>query len=349
MKVMKELLQQLSDLRGTSGFEYRLTQQVAALFKPFADEVSIDALGSVTAVRRCGKPNAKKVMIEAHCDEIGLMVSEIDPRGFLKFVNIGGVDQRILPSSEVIVHGKVDVPGIIGAKPPHLQEGGEGDKSTKMKDMAVDTGMDYEQVSALVSVGDSISFAQSVGSLAGGQFSGKTLDDRAGVAAVLTVLRQLQKCDLEVDLYAVAAVQEEVGCRGAKTAAYTISPDLAVAIDVCHAITPDNSENAFLVGSGTVISVGPNIHPRLAQRLFDTAKQHRIPYSVDVDGGNTGTDAWTIQIAQNGVATALLSIPLKYMHTPVETVSIADVQATADLLTCFVQHLEKDLEGWLCY
>lgn len=340
---MRKLIRKLSDMRGISGHEYRITDKISEMFSVYCDEVNIDPLGSVIAVRRCGIPNAPKLMIEAHCDEIGLMVTSVTDEGYLTFANVGGVDERTLPSTEVTVHGKEDLWGVIGIKPAHLQEGG---KTTKIKDMAVDTGLDADEVKEIVSVGDSITLAQSVGKLGKKQFSGKSLDDRASVAAILRVMKNIKELDLNIDVYAVAAVQEEVGCRGGKTTAYGINPDMAVAIDVCHGITPDNSDNAFEVGTGTVISVGPNLHPKLTDALFDVAKRHEIKVSTDVDGGNTGTDAWEIQVARDGVPTALLSIPLKYMHTSVETLAVSDVKATAKLLTEFIKEQKGDIQ-WL--
>ena len=310
--------------------------------------MTVDTLGNVIAVKRCGKENAKKIMIEAHCDEIGLMVRDIDDRGFVTMAMVGGIDARILPSSEVVIHGRKDVPGVIGAKPPHLQEADEAKKASKLTDMAIDTGMNADEVKKYVSVGDSITLAQSVGELGGGQFSGKTLDDRAGVAALITTMKNLMKIKTDVDVYAVAAVQEEVGLRGAKTAAYSINPNLAIAVDVCHGITPDNSDNAFETGSGAVISIGPNIHPKLQKRLSETAEKYHVKTELDVDGGDTGTDAWAIQASRCGVPTALLSIPLKYMHTSVETLSVSDVSAVSELLTYFIQNLDDSLEEWLC-
>ena len=345
---MKKLIKELSDLRGISGFEYRISDKIAEYFRPYADEVTVDTLGNVIAVKRCGKENAKKIMIEAHCDEIGLMVRDIDDRGFITVAMVGGIDARILPSSEVVIHGKKDVPGVIGAKPPHLQEADEAKKASKLTDMAIETGMNADEVKKYVSVGDSITLAQSVGELGGGQFSGKTLDDRAGVAALITTMKNLMKIKTDVDVYAVAAVQEEVGLRGAKTAAYSINPDLAIAVDVCHGITPDNSDNAFETGSGAVISIGPNIHPKLQKRLSETAEKYHVKTELDVDGGDTGTDAWAIQVSRCGVPTALLSIPLKYMHTSVETLSMSDVSAVSELLTYFIQNLDDSLEEWLC-
>ena len=179
-------------------------------------------------------------------------------------------------------------------------------------------------------------------------FSGKTLDDRAGICAIITVMKNLMRIKTENDVYAVCAVSEETGCRGAKVAAYHVQPDVAIAIDVCHGITPDNSNNAFECGCGTVISVGPNLHPKVCDKLFEIAENHNIKTETDVDGGCTGTDAWVIQVSREGVPTGLLSIPLKYMHTSVETLDINDVKATADLLTCFIAESGKT-EDWLCY
>ena len=342
---MRELIKTLSDMRGISGHEYRITDKIKAMFEPCSDSVKIDPLGSVIAVKKCGKENAPRLMIEAHCDEIGLMVTAITDEGYLTIANVGGVDPRTLPSAEVVVHGKKDLWGVIGIKPRHMIEDG---KAVKMSDMAVDTGFDAKTVKELITVGDSISLPQSVGEIGDGQFSGKSLDDRASVAAILTVMKNIQNTDLNIDVYAVAAVQEEVGLRGGKTTSYGINPDMAIAIDVTHGITPDNSERAFEVGEGLTISVGPNIHPKLAKRLFDTAEKHNIKANTEVDGGETGTDAWEIQIAQDGVPTALLSMPLKYMHTSVETLAISDVEDVARLITEFIKESEADTK-WLSF
>lgn len=345
---MKELLKELSDMRGISGYEYRISDKIAAIFRPYSDEVRIDTLGNVIAVRRSSRQNVKSVMLEAHMDEIGLMVRDIDENGFIGFVNIGGVDRRILPASEVTVHAKRELHGVIGAKPPHLQSAGEADKCTKLEDMVIDVGMSAQQVRELVSVGDSVTLSQSVGELMDGCFSAKSMDDRASIAALVKTFEMLSKVNLDVDVYAVAAVCEEVGGRGAATAAFGIEPDIAVAIDVTHGITPDNSKNAFELGSGVAISKGPNIHPALAKRLCNTAKAANIKHTIEIEGGDTGTDAWILQVAGTGVPTALLSIPLRYMHTSVETLSINDVKAVCELLVRFIAELDADLEGWLC-
>lgn len=340
---MRKLIKQLSDLRGISGFEYRLNNEIKKMLEPYADEVKTDALGNVIAIKRCGKKNAPSIMVEAHCDEIGLMVTSVTKEGFITFANVGGVDPRILPSLEVTVHGRRDIFGVVGIKPAHLLEDG---KSVKIRDMAIDTGLSADEVKELVSVGDSITIAQSVGKIGSRQWSGKTLDDRASLAAVIQLMKNLKNAQLFADVYAVAAVQEEVGCRGGKVAAYGINPTMAIAIDVTHGITPDNSDGAFELGSGAVVAVGPNIHPMLSKRLFETAKKHKIKTETEVEGGDTGTDAWEMQVAANGIPTALLSIPLKYMHTSVETLAVSDVEAVTELLENFIKELEEDI-SWL--
>ena len=343
---LEKIIEELSNMRGISGFEYRINEKIAKMFEPYCDSTQIDNLGNVIVYKK-GKKSNKKIMLEAHMDEIGLMVSGIDENGFISFVNIGGVDSRILPSCEVIIHGKKDIKGVIGAKPPHLQSAGEADKSVKIKDMTIDTGLGAEEVKKLVSVGDSVTMAQSVGMLKNNNYSGKTLDDRAGVAAILEVFRRVDKID--ADLYASISTQEEVGLRGAKVSAFSVNPDMAIAIDVCHAVTPDNSKEAFEAGTGTVITIGPNIHPKIADKLFEISKKYDIKTNTEVESGNTGTDAWAIQITKTGVPTALLSIPLKYMHTCVETMNLKDFEATVSLTERFVKESDEFSEDWLCY
>ena len=343
---MEKFLKELSDLRGISGFEYRINEQIKKLIEPYCDEVRVDSLGNIIALKK-GKKSNKKIMLEAHMDEIGLMVSQIEKNGFLRFINIGGVDPRILPASEVTVHAKKDLKGVIGAKPPHLMTSGEGDKSVKITDMTIDTGLSYEEVCELVSVGDSVTLSQSVGKLLNDNISLKTLDDRAGVCAVIEVFKRVGAID--ADLYASISTQEEVGLRGARVASFGIFPDMAIAIDVCHAVTPDNSKNAFEAGSGTVVTIGPNIHPKMSEKLFELAKKYDIKTNTDVDDGDTGTDAWAIQVTKTGVPTALLSIPLKYMHTSVETMNMSDFEATIALIEHFVKDSDDFAEDWLCY
>ncbi|MCR4693297.1 MAG: M20/M25/M40 family metallo-hydrolase [Firmicutes bacterium] len=343
---MKDLIKKLSEMRAVSGFEHRINREIQEMLLPYCDEVGIDALGNVIGVKYCGIERAKKLLLEAHIDEIGLMVKNIDENGFITVVNVGGVDTRILPAMEVIIHGKRDIKGVIGAKPPHIMSEGESEKAVKMEDLAIDTGLMAEEVKRLVSVGDSITFFTEAKALADGQLTGKSLDDRASVAALIKVMENLSDKQLTADIYVVLATKEEVGGFGAMTATFSIVPDFAIAIDVCHGITPDNSYDAYEVGDGAIITCGPNIHPAIFERLVNTAKKHNIKFKIDVDGGNTGTDAWQIQVVKEGIPTGLLSIPLKYMHTLVETIKVSDVEAVCDLVTAFADELSE--EEWIC-
>ena len=344
---MKDLIKKLSNMHAVSGFEYRINRDIADMLMPYCDEVKIDTLGNVIGVKRCGKPDAKKLLIEAHIDEIGLMVKNIDENGFISVTSVGGVDARILPAMEVIIHAKRDLKGVIGAKPPHIMSEGEEEKAVKLENIAVDTGLPADEVKGIVSVGDTITFCTEAAELADGQLTGKSLDDRASIAVLIEVMKNICDKPLYADIYVLAAVQEEVGGFGAMTASFSVCPDFAIAIDVCHGITPDNSYCAYEVGSGAVITCGPNIHPAIFERIKAAADKKNIKYQIDVDGGNTGTDAWQIQVVREGIPTGLLSIPLKYMHTLVETISVADVEAVRDLITVFVSELSEG-EEFLC-
>lgn len=345
---MKELIKELSSFCGISGFEYRINEKIKEKFAPFCDEVYTDISDNVICVKKCGKPNAGRIVIEAHIDEIGLMVNEIDKNGFLGVVSVGGVDPRILVSSEVVVHAKRDIAGVVGAKPPHLISKDEERKAYKITDLAIDTGLSADEVLSLIRIGDAVTMTSPCIELLGDKLAGKSLDDRASVAILLDVMKNLLGKDLGTDVYAVCSSKEEVGGFGAMTATYNIKPDLAIAIDVCHGITPDNSYSAYEVGGGAVVTLGPNIHPAISKRLKDVAEQYDIKIQIDVDGGNTGTDAWVMQTVGEGVPTGLLSLPLKYMHTSHEVISAVDAKAVSDLLCKFIENLGEDLEGWLC-
>ena len=330
---MIELLKELSDLGGISGFEYTISGRICALLKNYCDKVETHPSGNVVGFLYAEKKDAPTVMIEAHMDGIGLMVKEITDRGFLTFVPIGGIDPRILPSQEVIVCGKKELYGVIGAKPPHLQSKEDSEKAPKIEDMAIDIGLTKEEAEKQVSVGDMVYFKTQAVSLKNDFISGKYLDDRAGVISLFHCLSKLCGKKLPFHLAVLCAVQEEVGLRGAVMGTYKINPTVSMVVDVCHGNTPDSgSDSIFTIGTGTVLSLGPNINPRLANLAKMCADRAKIPYSVDVDGGDTGTDAWAVQVSRTGVATMLLSIPLRYMHTTVETVSMEDVFATGDLL-----------------
>ena len=342
---MEKTIKKLTDLRGISGFEYMIADEIIKMFSPYCDEIKKDNLGNIIALKK-GKKSNFKIMLEAHCDEIGLMVSKILKDGMLSFVAIGGIDERILPSSEVIIHGKKDIKGVIGAKPPHLLSAEEMKKSTKIKDMTIDTGLSYEEVKENIIVGSPVTFFQSSGELMNKNYSAKSLDDRMGIGIILEIFKN--NYDIDADIYASISVSEEVGLRGARVSAFNIEPDMAIAIDVCHGITPDNSRDAFSLGEGVVISVGPNVNKNLSDELLKIAKENDIKTNIEVCPDSTGTDAWAIQVTKTGVATMVLSIPLKYMHTSVETMNFDDFKACIKLIDKFLKNSDKITREWLC-
>ena len=330
--MIKELIK-LSNAGGISGFEYTITQMVESLLKKYCDEVKKDVLGNVVGYIYSEKKCAPTVMLEAHTDGIGLMVKDIDERVFISFSAIGGIDARILPSAEVVVCGKEDLYGVICSKAPHLMASGEKNQGVKIEELAVDVGLSQERVRELVTVGDMIYFETEAVKLKDKKLSGKYLDDRAGVISLLMCLERLKDEKLPFNLAVLCSTQEEVGLRGALCGTYNIDPICASVVDVCHGTTPDSgSAQAYKLGSGTVITCGPNID----RRMFDIAKRvaddNKIKYNIEAEGGHTGTDAWVVQTSRLGVATLLLSIPLRYMHTTVETLSMKDVEATTDLI-----------------
>lgn len=330
---MKELLKKLDAARGISGDERSVAQAVYDEMSRFCDHVLVDNLGSVIGKKNASCPHPTKILLEAHMDEIGLMVKEITEDGFLLFAPIGGIDPKVLPGTEVVVHGKQDLYGVIGAKPPHLQDGKP--EALSMKDMYIDIGMGKAEVENMVRIGTSITFRSNFTALSGSRIAARCLDDRAGIAVILKAAEMANNPNVE--LYLSASVQEEVGLRGAGVAARRIQPDLAVAVDVTHGDTPDTDKKVFPIGNGPAILIGPNAHPMRTKQLIACAKENDIPYQSEVDGdGDSGTDAATMQVQGEGIPTMLLSVPLRYMHTHYEVMDMEDAKASARLLAEFV-------------
>lgn len=348
----KEFLQKLSQATGVSGYEHTIRDIVIEEFRPLVDEISVTAMGSVIGIRHGTREKgtvASKLLIEGHMDEIGLIVTDID-EGFIRFTQVGGFDARVLLAQEVTVHSKKDWHGIIGARPPHVTTEEERGKVIAMKDLFIDVGLPEDELRAQVQVGDTITIHRQMQTLNGNLVSGKAFDDRAAIVCVVEALRHLAGTKHSCDLYAVANVQEEVGLKGAETSAYAINPDIAIAIDVTHAEQPGTTEiNAVPLGGGMGIALGPNIHPLLHEKLAATAKANEIPFQVTAYSGATGTNAWAMQVVREGIPTALIDIPLRYMHTSVETISLGDLERIGRLLSAFAASLDekflKELRG----
>lgn len=338
-------LQMLCALPAVSGFEHHAAAQVAELLRPFCGEVTTDCSGNVIGVRRCGKENAKTILLDAHLDQIGFLITEVLEGGFARFAPVGGVDPRMLLGNEVTILSKPPLYGVIACMPPHLLKHGEQDKAVPIEEMVIDTGL--LDAKAVLKTGTPVIFAQPPVQLSKDSFTGKCLDDRAGIAAILLALERLateKSCG--VDIAVLISAQEEATGLGAQTGAFAVQPDYAIAVDVSHAKTPDAPpDGVFAFGGGTLIGVGPNLHRGLTQALMKTAKAHSIKHQLEVMEGSTGTNAWTLQIVGRGIATALLSIPLRYMHTPIETIRLCDLEATASLIHQFIRRFDGEVSA----
>lgn len=348
---LEDILTYLVESSGVSGFEHSLATVVEGSFKDLSNDVKQDSFGNVIAYKKGISKKPLKIMLAAHLDEIGLMVKDIDKNGFIKFTNIGGIDQRVLLSQEVIIHGNKEIYGVIGSKPPHLQTESERKESVKMEDLFIDVGFTKEEAEKYITIGDPISFSQKRHYLLNQNLSSKALDDRAGIATILECFVELNKLKHHCDVYGVATVQEEVGTRGAIMSTYNVQPDIGIAIDVGFGSTPELSKDDTMeLGKGPGIKIGANIHPSIHKRFIDVAKDYNIPYQVGIIPGISGTDARSIQISRSGVVSGIISLPLRYMHTTVETMDINDIKNAGKLLAYFISSLdEEDLEGFLCF
>ena len=326
------ILKELADCHSVSGFEYEFCQRLKEMMSPFCDEVRLNHFNSVICHRKSKKENSRKLMIEAHLDQIGLMVKEVDEMGHIKFLTVGGIDKRILPGAEVYINGKERVYGVIGSKPPHLKESADKEKMPDVSELLIDTGYSKEEIEKRVSVGDSVVLKSSLDKMAGGNFCSLALDNRAGITAVIA--SAMETADTDMDIYYVFSSEEELGLHGAYSSAREIKPDLAIVVDVTHGMTNDSKDDAgvFRLGSGAIICKGPGINGELTDKIIETAEKNNIKYDIEVVSGHSGTNAWAVQKAYGSCKTALISIPLKYMHTSVEMINIADVDAVSRLL-----------------
>ncbi|MEL4106133.1 M20/M25/M40 family metallo-hydrolase [Oscillospiraceae bacterium WX1] len=333
----------LSALKGPAGFEAEAETAIKALLAPFMDDVITDTLGNIIGTRRCGRDGAPKLMLDAHFDEIGFIITGAE-EGFLRFAPLGGVDARMLPASELVVLTEPPVIGVVTALPPHLLKGEEGDKTIKIEDLYLDVGLTAEEALQKVPLGTPAVYAAEARRFGDDLVCGKSLDNRVSVAAVLRALELIGQTPLDVDLIVLFSVQEEVGTRGAKPGAYAAFPDWCIVIDVGHAKTPDcKTPETKEQGSGVVISKGPNMNRRLAEKLQALAEAKNIHYQIGVEpDGDSGTNARVVQVTRAGVATALVGVPLKYMHSSHEVISVQDAEATAALLCEIAKALKGD-------
>ncbi len=327
-----ETTKELLNIPGISGFEDNIAEYVCRKLKKYCDIAKITKSKSVFGILKAERQEAPVVMIEAHLDRIGLIVKSVDEKGFVEFDTVGGVDERILPGAEVWILGKEKCFGIIGNKPPHITTADESKNGVSKDNMLIDTGLG-EAASELISVGDPILLDSKFCELLNGRISSAALDNRVSMAAVFELLEKLKNKSLPVNLVVAFTSGEETGLLGAYTLVKEMEPDLAVVIDVTYGRTPDaEGAETFPLGSGVAIMRGPNVHYDMTKKIIKIAEEKNIPYEIEVAPGNSGTTAWAIQNSGKGIPCVVLSIPLRYMHTTVETVELSDVESVCALL-----------------
>lgn len=334
---MRQALERLCTCTAPSGFEGPAAAVAAELLRPLVDEVSIDRMGNVLGVRRSKTPNAPKLLLDAHLDEIGLIVTGVED-GFLRFRSIGGVDPRMLPGRELVVLTDPPLRGLVACP-----AGGDENKSVPLNELYVDVGLSQDEAERAVPVGTPMVYRAGCFPLGEDQMCGKSMDDRACFVTLLRAAELLRDKELDVELHILGSTREEVSGAGAVVGTWAVAPDFCVAVDVTHGKTPDGpADKTFELGGGPAIGVGPNMTRWMTERMIAKAKEHGIPYQMEIMSGHTGTNGWEMQISREGVATSVLSLPLKYMHTPVETLSLADMEGVAQLLAAFTENLGKE-------
>ena len=337
----EDMLKALTEAPGISGAEDDVAHLLRNYFARLTDEAAIDKFQNVIGVKK-GRTSGGKLMMAAHIDQIGFIVKTVDKGGFLRLAAVGGHDPRVLPGQSVVIYGREQIRGIIGTTPPHLQKPGDTSKVTSLDDLYVDTGLEEEMVKKKIRIGDPILFDNVCTRLQGGLYTAAAMDNRAGVLVLLETLKILEKMKHDWDIYMVGTVQEEVGTRGAAMTAYEISPDVGVAIDVTFGDFPGIPErDTAKLGKGGAIAVGPNFHPGLTERLMKLAEDWEVPFQKEFNPRPGGTDAVSMQIAGRGVPMVQVSIPLRYMHTTVETLDVKDIKRSARLLALFSAHIEQ--------
>ena len=343
---IKEVLTTLCSLPGVSGYETPISDALKDIWGGLTDEVKVSPLGNLYALKKAVDPmpeQGRKVLFAVHMDAIGMIATEIVGE-FIRFEEVGGFDPRILPGQFVTVHGKKGpVKGLIVMPGRNLTKTDHGSEPIPLPELLIDTGYDAETLKTLVRPGDIISYANEPVFMQGDTISAHTLDNRASIAAVTACLQELQTIRHKWDVYAVGTVQEEETMAGGRTAPFDIRPDIAVAIDVTFAKGPGSKEwNTRPLESGAALGFGMNMHPKLFEMFRDLCEEENIPYTIELSPRMSGTDAYAMQVAAQGFPTTVISIPLRYMHTANEVISMKDVAAVGKLLAAFVRSLDEN-------
>lgn len=331
-----ETLKELTAAAGVSGAESAAAETALGLLKRWDADARIDKNGNVIGAIKAAEEGAKTLMLDAHIDQIGFIVTYIDKDGFLKVGSCGGTDLKITAAQSVTVHGAQELRGVISTLPPHVSQ--DRSKVPTADELAVDIGMTKEQAESVVSLGDRITVDSEFRLLAGDTVSSPSIDDRSGVCAILAALDMIDFSKLKYNLAVCFSAQEETGERGVKPAAFEIQPDEAIAVDVSFGRTPDSApSDTAKLGSGVMIGVSAALDRGMYSKLKGCAERLGIPHTTEVMPSSTGTNADSIAVSGRGVRCCTLSIPIRYMHTPIETVKLCDIENTAKLIAAYAE------------
>ena len=343
MKKINETLKKLCSLMTVSGFEKQAKEEIFKLAEPIFDEAYSDSFGNFVFVKKSGLPNAPKMMVDAHFDRIGMMVTGIKEGGFLSVINVGGIDTRILPSSEVTVYGREKVYGIISSVPPHLRKSADVKGLPTIEELYIDTGLSMDKLSEIVSLGDPVMVRADYLELLNDNVMSGSLDDKACVAAAFDMAERADKDKLKFDVYVIVSAQEETGKCGAALATYKIKPDIALITDVTFGTMEGDKEFVSIdCGKGPSIDFSALADRRLSRKIAELLKDSDIPYTVGACPSRTGTNNDLVSVAGEGIRTAIVSLPLKSMHTQNEIVNLRDVRSLADILL-LVAYTDKEV------
>ena len=334
---LKELMLSLCSLMSVSGHEYRSHAKVRELVGEHFDEIKEDAVGNILLIRRCGRENAAKIMIDAHFDEIGMIVTEIHKGGFLSVTSIGGLDEAILQASDVIIYGKEELRGVIASTPPHLQKSEDEKKLTEISKLLIDTGYEKEELEELIRVGTPVGFAPRYEELLGENICGKSFDDKACAAAAIYALANTPREELAADVYLLLSCHEEtVRIGGVAASAFSVDPDYAMVIDVNLAVVPDTPRHETVdYGAGVSISISAITDRKLTKMTEALCREKEIKFTRIAAPSSTGTNTPVMNLVGRGIPTVDIGLPLKNMHTSGETLNMSDMRELASLVRAF--------------
>ncbi len=347
MDKLYELVENLTSYPGVSGFEDMAFANLKSYVESLGifDEMSTTSVGSFYGIKRCGKNNAPLLLLDAHLDTIGFVVTEICDGGFLRVAPVGGVAAKILSSSSVLIYGKEIIEGIFASKPPHLQTAGESEKKMEIADLCIDTGLSDEKLKSIVRIGTPVGFSCKLRKLLGDNLVGSGFDDRLCGASLIRAIMLLDDVDLNVDIAFQFSGGEETGYKGAQTSTYLLDPDCAVVVDVTHAFVPGapKTREDTKAGGGPDICFSPQTNRAFTKLAVETAERAGIAYQLSAAPGRTGTNSNAVQTTRDGIPTLLVSIPLKNMHTMSEIVDLGDALATSRLVAEVIKTVSKEV------